>query len=146
MVKSVSGLVFGILLLVFSGWGLVTNVIGLFAIAALGAFREGFEAFGMAALPPDWYLYSVGLYSIIISIVGIVLGIGLLMTREWARKASVILSIVVPSIGVLNIVVLAIMGLFVQVFGALFGFILSLIFYGLMLFFFTRPNVKQEFA
>jgi hypothetical protein len=92
-------------------------------------------------------------FSMLTSIALFVIGIGLLKRERWARELSVYLGVFVISFSIINaLVIVAIFGrtaiavqpfAIILVVSALFGVLLRSIYYGLMIYFLTRPAVKE---
>lgn len=74
----------GVLNLVFSGMGIVLSLLVLFAVA-LGLAEGGVPEVGMIALVAGCS------FLVLLQIPGILVGIGLLTRKEWARKAGLLL-------------------------------------------------------
>lgn len=74
----------GVLHLVFSGMGVVLSLLVLFAVA-LGLAEGGINEFGTIAL------VTGASFLVLLQIPGILVGIGLLARKEWARKGGLFL-------------------------------------------------------
>jgi hypothetical protein len=137
--------IFGILDLVFGTLGLLSS---LNSLVNFSQVRQSYKMFPAFAKLSGWMPIQM-LISALITIVLLILGIGLLKRQPWARSFSVYLGIFVISFGLLNLLVTAVMLggggdllSITMIIGTLFGVLFGSIYYGLMIYFLTRPEVK----
>jgi|SRR3989344_3129833 len=138
MVKSVTGLVFGILLLFFSLSSIILGINGL----------KNTDVFGLD--------YIITVIILIIGITGIICSIGLIQAKDWARKYSIIISWIVLSLCFIPVIFFVIglimatdeLGKSIIVIMLILSLVLFLIISALfipMIYFLTRRKVKKEF-
>ncbi|MFC1731388.1 hypothetical protein ACFL6I_13795 [candidate division KSB1 bacterium] len=134
--------VFGILLIVFSSFTLITMVLSTL-----------FIAFASSAIGMDTILAGTGgnltyfiitvVVSFLIAFGGLFSGITLLMMKRWARQFVLGFAICVVAFGILNIIILIILD--AQIWGQLISFPIGLVFYGLIFWYFTQKHIKRAF-
>jgi hypothetical protein len=137
--------VFGILDLVFGTIGLLSSLNSVAKFSQIQQMTKQVPAFAkLAPLIPIQMIVST-----LIPIVLLIVGIGLLQRQPWARSFSIYLGIFVISFGVLNLLATAVMlgGVadpfsIAMIIGTLVGVLFGSIYYGLMIYFLTRPEVK----
>ena len=141
--------VFGVLITAYNALGLCCSpvIVLLFQIPEFAKeYPEGYEKF----------VFIVVLVSLALVIYGAVAGIGLLMNKPWARFHAVLSATLYISYTVLYIAVdIALFGYqwrLEQEGGAIgaamegFTYLTLFGFYGLTIFFLSRPNVKEHFG
>jgi hypothetical protein len=138
--------VFGIIDLVFGSLGLLSALNSLANFSKVQAMFQQFPALGkLAPLIPIQTAVST-----ITPIVLLALGIGLLKRQPWARSFSVYFAMFVIGFGLLNLLATVVMlggasepmaiGIIA---GTAFGIVFGAIYYGLMIYFLTRPEVIE---
>lgn len=150
--------VFGILHCVFGGFGLVVSPINFFTI---GIATQMYEQMGMGDSLINWMKISIYLAPIF-ALITVILGVGLLMKKPWGHQGAVIYAIfmigftlissTITTIGMVQLLGTntssaeaagrAIGG----VIGGVFGGLAACIYPALLLFFLTRPVVKDFYA
>jgi len=103
---------------------------------------------------PDSYYYVVQGHSIIFAIAGLIIGIGLLKLLKWARLLSIII-IIADFICSIIFYLLYTQPYIISysiktnrpvvIFYLLFVNIINLLYTGMVIYFFTRPKVKEQF-
>jgi hypothetical protein len=147
--KPIPVIIFGVLNIVFGGFGLLFSSLVIFRLTASG------ETAGTSSTYKIWLLFmnTVGFgFSIWLSI----LGIGLLKLKNWARRGSVIyaclgilLSVIETGVNFLAIflhwVTIPQGGLSAYLVGMCIGFVGGLIYPVLLLIFMQTANIRQAF-
>ncbi|MBD1866382.1 hypothetical protein H6F88_26940 [Oculatella sp. FACHB-28] len=140
--------VFGILNIVFGSFGLVTSPLGLLS---LDQSIEFFENFGANSATIGWFRASAW-FAPLMALALLILGIGLLMKKPWARSGSIIYAYIAIAIGILNMIF--IVGIFSGglassdpaaiggIVGGVVGGLVGLIYPILTIIFLSKPNVK----
>jgi hypothetical protein len=139
--------VFGIMNTVFGTIGLLA---GINSAVTLGQAQEAYKVLNM----PTGLMQLAKVQMVIspiMSLILLALGIGLLMRQPWARSASVYYSMFVIGFGILSLVAtIAVIGgdmsnpmAIAAVIGSVVGFLLGAIYYGLMMYFLNKPEVKE---
>ncbi len=138
--------VFGIIDLVFGSLGLLSALNSLANFSQVQKVLQSVPAMGkLAPLIPIQMAVST-----ITPIVLLILGIGLLKRQPWARSFSVYFAMFVIGFGLLNLLATVVMlggasepimiGIML---GTAFGVVFGAIYYGLMIYFLTRPEVIE---
>jgi hypothetical protein len=138
--------VFGIIDLVFGTLGLLS---ALNSLAKFSQVRESYKMFPTLAKLSGWMPIQM-LISVLMAIALLTLGIGLLKRQPWARSLSVYFAMFVIGFGLLNLAIMVTLlggdltnpmsiGLIIV---TVFGIFIGSIYYGLMIYFLTRPEVK----
>lgn len=131
--------VFGILEIIFSGFTIFSTLISLLTAVAMP------QVFSMYGAGYIWYIYVSLVVSFLVGVGGLCAGIGILMLKEWARKLLLGIGIFAVVTGLVNVILsftyAGVFGMF-----SLFGFILGLVYYGLIFWYFLKPDVKAVFS
>jgi hypothetical protein len=138
--------VFGIIDLVLGGFGLLSALNSLANFSKVQQMYQQVPALGkLAPLIPIQMAVTT-----ITPIILLVLGIGLLKRQDWARSSSVYFAMFVIGFGILNLLATVVMmggasepimiGIIV---GSVIGFLFGALYYGLMIYFLTRPAVIE---
>ncbi|HXS69755.1 MAG TPA: DUF4339 domain-containing protein [Candidatus Polarisedimenticolia bacterium] len=141
--------VFGILNIVFGGLALLCSPFSFVAIA-MSSKQMGYSSFMM-----NWIIFSV-----IITIIGgailLASGVGLLKMKEWARKLAVyyaVFACIMPIISALVTFTHPVAAgpnpefqKMAQSIGAVVGIVIAWTYNGLLIYFLTKPAVKEALA
>jgi len=175
MGRPASVTIFGILSIVFGVLGVCGGAFGIVMMFLPSQFMDmpgmsNNPALSMMYGSGWWsiWLRSVGIFHIFLSIGLLASGIGLLMLRPWARVYSIVYAIIDTVLVLVNSVVnlfwlgpymsqqmhnmmgqnpaAANIGMMFGLFSSVMGLVFGLAFPLLLLYFMTRPNVKQAFA
>jgi hypothetical protein len=138
--------VFGILNTIF---GTISLLSVLNSLTKLEQIQQVYKQFPALAKLGAWMPIQM-LISSLMAIVLLSLGIGLLKRQPWARSLSVYYAIFVIGFGLLNLAItLTVLGgkmtdpmTIGVIVGTVFGICIGSIYYGLMIYFLTRPEVK----
>jgi len=141
--------VFGIINIVFGSLGLLCSPLSFVGIKA------SLEIMGNTPLMHAYLVFSA-VWGVIGAIILLATGIGLLRRMEWARKVAVIYAIVAAVLGVIGIVITMVafggntstpapqrIG---GMIGAVIGGGIGLVYSCLLIYFMTRPEVKEALA
>lgn len=132
--------IIAILILVFSIFGLLENL----AILLLAILSESSplltEVFAEAGYTMSRIVITM-LLSMIIGFLVIISSIGLLKYKEWARKLMIILIVLNLLLGLGSVLFATSKNIYI----ILITYIFTLIIWGLVLYYFTRPRVKKVF-
>lgn len=142
MAKRPGGVVaFGTLQIVFNALGVFTMaLLFIFLSFMYSQIAELYTAMGMNMT------YTVGsfIYSFIISVLGLISGIWIFSMKENARKYLVYLSYAIIILGAVNLLILGFINIQFITWSA-FGFIIGLVYYGLIIWYFKQPKIKKLF-
>jgi hypothetical protein len=138
--------VFGILNTILGTMSLLSV---LNSLTKLEQIQQMYKQFPALAKLGAWMPIQM-LISSLMAIVLLSLGIGLLKRQPWARSLSVYYAIFVIGFGLLNLAItITVLGgnmtdpmTIGVIVGTLFGITIGAIYYGLMIYFLTRPEVK----
>jgi hypothetical protein len=142
--------VFGIMNTVFGTLGLLSGLNGL---ASMGAAAEMYQA----AQIPDSFMPMAQVQtvvSLLISLGVLATGVGLLTRQPWARSAAVNCAMAIIGIGILSLIAtVVVLGggmsspiVIAVVVGSVVGLLLSSIYYGLLIYFLNKPEVKEALS
>ncbi len=137
---------FGILNTIFGTMSLLSV---LNSLIKWGQVQQVYRQFPALAKLSAWMPIQM-VFSTLMAIVLLTLGIGLLKRQPWARSFSVYYAMFVIGFGFLNLAItLTLLGgkmsdpmVIGVIIATLFGIFVGSIYYGLMIYFLTRPNVK----
>ena len=96
-------IVFGILQIIFSSFSLLLMLFNLFILILALAVANIQEILGSSGVSLAHYIFSL-IYSLTISILGLVAGIGILVLKPWARKLLLSLALIVIPVGTANLI------------------------------------------
>ena len=104
------------------------------------------EILGSSGVSLAHYIFSL-IYSLTISILGLVAGIGILVLKPWARKLLLSLALIVIPVGTANLIFTSVKYTDLSlIMGTTLGFIFGLVYYILVLWYFNKANVKKVFS
>lgn len=121
---------------IFAAYFLLFGLLN-FSLGSLAVFNGGFYVSSSLDLLVSVYAYALSPFLLAV-------GIGLFLSKEWARKGFIIITIIKIAFTVLKSFLLFALGELLLM-GVLFGIVFTAAIHGLMIWFFILKNVKEIF-
>jgi len=142
MKKPIGVTVFGILVIIFAALGILGTLFSFLAfglMANLPMFQQMPMQYNMA-----YMLFSL-ISSLIMGVLGLIAGIGILKLKNWARVLLIVFAIVMIVLGLVSLIYSGMMNIGIGIIFVIMGFIFSIVYYGLILWYFNKKKVKIVF-
>lgn len=138
-------LVLGILHLCLSSLGIIGGILSLVIFLTLSDIPVFESQIGMLTT----YDFVVSLLGIVFALCGVIAGYGAVAGKNWGRKAMLGLVITMLLFNTMNLILyftIAPSGVHTSIWMVIFSYIWAVTYYGITIWYFTRPAAKEWFG